>query len=55
MKSIEAEYLSIIIEQFHFLKNRAEQGIAQLTAEELHWKPSDKSNNMEHGHPYKTY
>lgn len=46
MKSFEAEYLSVIIEQFRFLKNRAEQGIAQLTAEELHWRPSEESNNM---------
>jgi hypothetical protein len=44
--NIEKEYLSIVIRQFKNLKERAEKGIQQLSEDELHWKPSQESNNI---------
>ncbi|WP_050801664.1 DUF1572 family protein [Ornithinibacillus scapharcae] len=46
MMALEEEYLTIIKHQFKHLKERAEKGIAQLTEEEIHWKPSEESNNI---------
>jgi uncharacterized damage-inducible protein DinB len=44
--SFEKEYLTILIRQFKHFKERAEKGIQQLSEEELHWKPSEESNNI---------
>ncbi|MGD6900065.1 DUF1572 family protein [Bacillus infantis] len=46
MKSFEQEYLTIVNEQFKHFKERAEKGIQQLSEDELHWKPSEDSNNI---------
>lgn len=46
MSSFEEEYLRITIEQFRHLKKRAEDGMQQLSEDELHWKPSGESNNI---------
>ncbi|MRX73879.1 DUF1572 domain-containing protein [Bacillus lacus] len=46
MRKFEQEYLTIAIGQFKHLKERAESGIQQLSEEELHWKPSEESNNI---------
>nr|WP_239454421.1 DUF1572 family protein [Bacillus suaedaesalsae] len=46
MANFEKEYLSIVIGQFRHFKERAELGIAQLSEEELHWKPNEESNNI---------
>ncbi|KMM37946.1 DUF1572 family protein [Guptibacillus hwajinpoensis] len=46
MSNVEEEYLSILVQQFRHFKERAELGIKQLTEEELHWKPSEESNNI---------
>jgi hypothetical protein len=46
MSSFEEEYLRITIGQFKHLKKRAEDGIRQLSEDELHWKPSEESNNI---------
>ncbi|MGM0789769.1 MAG: DUF1572 family protein [Bacillota bacterium] len=46
MKSFEQEYLTIVIEQFKHFKERAEKGIQQLSEDEIHWKPSEDSNNI---------
>lgn len=43
---MEKNYLLIIIQQFRHFKERAEKGIQQLSEEELHWKPSEESNNI---------
>ncbi len=44
--NFEKQYLSIVIEQFKHFKERAEKAIAQLSEEELHWKPNEESNNI---------
>ncbi|MGV3465172.1 MAG: DUF1572 family protein [Heyndrickxia sp.] len=46
MRQFENEYLAIVIQQFSHFKERAEKGLNQLTEEELHWKPSEESNNI---------
>ncbi|WP_432362638.1 DUF1572 family protein [Sporosarcina sp. UB5] len=46
MSNFEEEYLRITIEQFRHFKKRAEDGIQQLSEDELHWKPSGESNNI---------
>jgi hypothetical protein len=46
LNKFEREYLTIAIEQFKHFKERAEKGIQQLSEEELHWKPSEDSNNI---------
>jgi hypothetical protein len=46
LNQLEKEYLSIIIQQLQLFKVRAEQGIQQLSEEELHWRPSEESNNI---------
>ncbi|WP_078380670.1 DUF1572 family protein [Sutcliffiella halmapala] len=46
MSSIGKEYLIVAIKQLKHLKERAEKGIQQLSDEELHWKPSEESNNI---------
>lgn len=46
MSNYDKEYLSIAIGQFKHFKERAEKGIQQLSEEELHWKPSEASNNI---------
>jgi hypothetical protein len=43
---LEREYLTSVIQQFKHFKERAEKGIQQLSDEELHWKPSEESNNI---------
>jgi hypothetical protein len=43
---LEKEYLPIVIRQFKHFKDRAEQEIQQFSEEELHWKPSEESNNI---------
>ena len=45
-EQLEEEYLTIVIGQFKHFKERAEQGIQQLTEEEIHWRPSEESNNI---------
>jgi hypothetical protein len=44
--NFEKQYLSIVIQQFKHFKERAEKAIAQLSEEELHWKPNEESNNI---------
>lgn len=46
MSNYDKEYLSIALGQFKHFKERAEKGIQQLSEEELHWKPSEESNNI---------
>lgn len=46
MRNFEKEYLAIAIGQFKHMKERAEKGIQQLSEDELHWKPSEESNNI---------
>lgn len=46
MSDFEEGYLSIVTEQFKHFKERAELGIQQLSEKELHWKPSEESNNI---------
>ena len=46
MYSFEEEYLRITLGQFRHFKKRAEDGIRQLSEDELHWKPSEESNNI---------
>lgn len=46
MKTLEEQYLSIVISQFTHFKERAELGFKQLTDDELHWKPSGESNTI---------
>ena len=46
MKTLEEQYLTIIISQFTHFKERAELGFKQLTDDELHWKPSGESNTI---------
>jgi hypothetical protein len=43
---IMKEYLSIVIQQFRHMKERAEKAIGQLSEEELHWKPNEESNSV---------
>lgn len=46
MSNYDKEYLSIALGQFKHFKERAEKGIQQLSEDELHWKPSEESNNI---------
>lgn len=46
MTNIEQEYLTIAIGQFKHFKERAEQGIHQLSEEELFWSPNEESNSI---------
>lgn len=46
MSNYDKEYLSIALGQFKHFKERAEKAIQQLSEEELHWKPSEESNNI---------
>lgn len=46
MNQLEKEYLSIVTQQFRHFKERAEKAFKQLSEEELHWKPSEESNNI---------
>ena len=46
LTNLEKEYLSIVIQQLRHYKERAEKAIAQLSEEELHWKPNEASNNI---------
>lgn len=46
MSRFEEEYLRITIEQFRHFKKRAEDGMQQLSEDELHWKPSGESNTI---------
>lgn len=46
MSNSDKEYLSIALGQFKHFKERAEKGIQQLSEEELHWRPSEESNNI---------
>ncbi|MCG7345861.1 DUF1572 domain-containing protein [Sporosarcina sp. ACRSL] len=38
--------MQLQLNSLNILKKRAEEGIQQLTEEELHWKPSEESNNI---------
>ncbi|MCM3742367.1 DUF1572 domain-containing protein [Oceanobacillus luteolus] len=46
MSCIEVEYLEIIKKQFKHFKERAEEGIQQLSEDELHWKLNEESNSI---------
>lgn len=46
MKTLEQQYLTIVISQFTHFKERAELAFKQLTDDELHWKPSGESNTI---------
>ncbi|MFI8684579.1 DUF1572 family protein [Rossellomorea sp. NPDC077527] len=46
MSTIGQEYLTTIQQQFHHFKIRAEQAIAQLSEEDLHWTPGRESNSV---------
>lgn len=46
VSNFEKDYLSIVMQQFKHFKERAEKGIQQLSEEEIHWKPSEESNNI---------
>jgi len=43
LSELENQYLSVVIQHF---KERAEKAFKQLSEEELHWKPSEESNNI---------
>jgi len=46
LSQLENEYLFIVTQQFKHFKMRAEKAFKQLSEEELHWKPSEESNNI---------
>lgn len=46
MTNIEREYLTIVIGQFKHFKERADQGIHQLSEEDLFWIPNEESNSI---------
>lgn len=46
MSSVGTEYLLIATQQLKHLKKRAEEGLQQLSDEELHWKPSGELNSI---------
>jgi len=46
LNQLEKEYLSIVMLQFRYFKERAEKAFKQLSEEELHRKPSEESNNI---------
>ncbi|MDC2865024.1 DUF1572 family protein [Bacillus sp. BP-3] len=46
MNRIEEKFLSTVLSQFIHIKERAEQAIAQLTEQELHWQPNEESNSV---------
>lgn len=46
MNHFEQNYLTIVIQQFKHFKERAEQAMAQLSEEELHWKLNEESNSI---------
>lgn len=46
MKTLEQQYLTIVVSQFTHFKERAELAFKQLMDDELHWKPSGESNTI---------
>lgn len=46
MRSIETEYLHIVRQQLQQMKTRAEQALAQMSDEDLHWRQNSESNSI---------
>lgn len=46
LEELGKEYLSVVIDQFRHVKERAEKAIAQLDEQDLHWKLNEQSNNI---------